>query len=179
MTVPYAERLLDNVKDAFRIVDPDANIPAPAGVDWDTMTDTLIEDPTVRRRRELCFRDDDINVDVQLTRRPYLIEAPEEDPRSLKALLNLKYDLVNAKIAPSVLANILPGLQRPWHERVAFIASIAKRHQLLMTYLWEDGPRVGRGWEKNEDNTHRCTGVPDALLLLEEEHRMTQSTVGD
>lgn len=182
MAIPYAERLLESAKRQFRARpgtrETDAKTPTPAAVDWDTITDTLVEDPEVRRRRELCFRDDEIKVDVQLTQRPYLIES-DDQTRSLKALFGLKRDLDKAGIATSVLARILPSLQRPWSERVAFVASIAKRHPLLMEHLWEDGGTLGQGWTKDAENTCRSTGLPDALLLLEEEHRMTQSTIDD
>ena len=60
-----------------------------------------------------------------------------------------------------------------------FLASVAKRHPLLMEQLWEEGEKWGPGWivEQGEGGKRtRVTGLPDALLLLEEEHRMARPT---
>ena len=72
-----------------------------------------------------------------------------------------------------MLARVLPSLQRPWSERVAFLASLAKRHSILCDQLWEEDDKTGPGWK--EDAKIRATGLPNALLLLEEERRMAQA----
>jgi hypothetical protein len=178
MAIPYAEELLSNAKNAFRLP-PDAHgstptQPTPAAVDWDSITDTLVDSPQARRNRELRFQDGERGFEVRLTQRPYVMEPNGELP-NLEQLLLLKSKLANANLAPSVLARILPSLRRPWSERVAFVASVAKRHPILMAQLWEDDIILGEAWQQIDDTT-RTTGLPDALLLLEEEHRMAQTT---
>lgn len=179
MAIPYAESLLASAKGKFRS-QPGANetiptTPTPAAVDWDTITDTLVDTPAARRSRELCFDDGELGVGVQLTRRPYVLEPAGEHP-DLDALFKLKAKLEAADISTSVLARILPSLQRPWSDRIAFIASLAKRHPLLKEQLWEGDTTLGDAWRVEPDGKTRVTGLPDALLLLEEEHRMAQAT---
>ena len=183
MSLPYTEELLRNAKNRFREesnADETPTDPSPAAVDWDSITETLVDTPEARRQRELFFEDSESEVrHIGLTRRPYSLAQDGPEPK-LKDLYDLKSALVREHVSPSVLARVLPALKRPWSQRVAFIASVAKRHPILMQQLWEGGAQPGAAWvthkDKNSDNTMRVTGFPDALLLLEEEHRMTQTT---
>jgi hypothetical protein len=121
---------------------------------------------------------------VQLTRRPYLLKKGQKNEPDLPSLLVLKDRLAgrkkeSEKVPASVRAKILPALKRPWSERVAFCASIAKRHPMLTEQLWEEEGRLGSAWFQDQANTRRETWLPDALLLLEEEHRAAQVTAGN
>ncbi len=177
LAIPYTESLLASAKGRFR-VSADSGKPTPAAVDWDAITDTLVDTPAARRNRELRFLDPDLgNTEIQLTRRPYIIEShgseTEGDNQDLADVQELAKKL--SPIPPSVRARILPSLQRPWSERVEFVASVAKRHGLIAELLWEDKNSLGKSWRQTDNNQPRTTGLPDALLLLEEEHRMKRA----
>lgn len=176
MAIPYAESLLASAKGRFR-ASPKSTCPTPAAVDWDTITDTLVDTPAARRNRELRFMDDELGREIQITRRPYLLGKGNLDQSGLDNLLDLKKKL--SHISPSVRARILPSLRRPWSERVAFVASVAKRHRVLMEELWEGGEELGRSWTEDGKSKSRVTGLPDALLLLEEEQRMARPTADE
>jgi len=176
MAIRYAESLLASAKGRYRNKDAAVQTPTPAAVDWDTITDTLVDTPAERRNRELRFVDDELGLNFQLTRRPYVLE-PSGDAPDIGKLLDLRDQL--GAIPPSVRARILPALRQPWSLRCEFLASVAKRHPLLMEQLWEEGEKWGPGWivEQGEGGKRtRVTGLPDALLLLEEEHRMARPT---
>ena len=164
MAIPYAESLLASAKGAFRNHSgKDDKEPMPAAIDWDVVTDTLIDTPAARRDRELRFTDNDLGKEVLLTRRPYSIEE-------LTDVLELREKL--ADLSNSVRAKILQMLTRPWSERVEFVASVEQRHPLVYELLWEGGRELNGGWK--EELNVRSTSVLDALILLEEEHRMQQ-----
>lgn len=178
MAIPYAESLLGNAKGTYRRTESAG--PTPAAIDWDAITDTLVDTPAARRRRELRFWDEELQAEIQLTRRPYVLEADGKNP-DLESLLELTAELRG--VPASVRARVLPSLRRPWSERIAFVASVAKRQEVLRRTLWEGSDLRGTEWfEQQKDPGHgksersRRTGVPDALLLLEEEHRRQQRT---
>lgn len=176
--IQYAESLLANAKGTYRRAE--ATGPTPAAVDWDVITDTLVDTPAARRRRELRFLDEELQAEIQLTRRPYVLEADGTNP-DLDSLFELIAKLRD--VPASVRTRILPSLRRPWSERIAFVASIAKRQAVLRKTLWEGDDLRGTEWSEhvknlgngNSERTRR-TGIPDALLLLEEEHRRQQKT---
>ena len=173
--IKYAESLLASAKGTYR-ADPKKNIPTPPAVDWDTITDTLVDTPAARRNRELRFRDPELGREIHLTRRPYLLEKGKGGP-DLESLESITEKL--AEIPRSVRATILPGLQQPWSERVAYTASLAKRQKFLWEQLREDSPHLGAAWHQAADNGIQATGLPDALLLLDEEHRLNQARDND
>jgi len=175
LAIRYAESLLASAKGKFR-ADPKASCPTLAAVDWDTITDSLVDTPAERRNRELRFHDPELNLEIQLTRRPYVLKRQAGTP-DLESLLELTEPL--AEIPRSVRANILPGLQQPWSQRVAFVASVAKGHLWLWEQLCEDGAQPGHAWQSSATNAVQATGLPDALLLLDEEHRLHQARDDD
>ncbi|MCR5164584.1 MAG: hypothetical protein K6C40_11250 [Thermoguttaceae bacterium] len=158
----YAENLLASAKSRFRETDLDKCTPSEPAVDWETLTETHVDSPAERRRREMWFRDEELGEEIALTDKPYTIEG-------LKKLeTGLMKDL--AKLPGSLRSSILPGLSQPWSLRTAFLASLGKRHPELWHNLGESG---GKWWLKNE----RKTQVIDALTLLDEERRMEQGTI--
>jgi hypothetical protein len=173
--IPYADSLLASAKGKYR-AHPKSNVATRPAVDWDTITDTLVDTPAARRNRELRFFDAELGREIQLTRRPYVLDGGNGHPE-LTSLLALKEKL--AHIPPSVRARILPSLQRPWSERIAFVASLAKRHKVFMDELWEGDAKPAPGWIPDDEAKVQATGWPDALLLLEEEHRLARPTVDD
>ena len=184
----YADSLLASAKGAFRSKGGEGK-PTPPGVDFDTITDSLVDSPAERRRRELWFTDAEAgNIQIHLTRRPYLLrEEPEWKTGQAKNALTigqleteyikpLEQDLKN-----SVRSLVLPGLRQPWSLRTIFLASIAKNHPLLKKRLWESASNdlAGDWWldESGKGTKIRKTAVIDALLLLDEQRRMNQETV--
>jgi|GEM_PF-1626574 len=169
--IRYAESLLASAKGRFR-ADPNTTQPTSAAVDWDTVTDSLVDTPAARRNRELRFHDPELDREIQLTRRPYLLNA-ESDGADLQSLEEWKAQL--ARVPRSVRATLLPGLQQPWSKRVAFTASVAKGHAFLWDQLREDSHELGEAWSRLNEKDVQVTGLPDALLLLDEEHRLSQA----
>lgn len=177
-SIPYAESLLASAKGGFRRHKP-KNQPTPAALDWEHITESMLDTPAARRNRDLRFHDADCHdVEIVLTRRPYAIES------ELGSLLQLQERLA-AAIPRSVLAEALHQFRRPWSDRVRWLAGTMKHHRQLDQWLreWpEDGGTWDLGstwrWEKEpaEDGTggRRSTSFIDAVLLLEERHRMTQ-----
>lgn len=170
MAIPYAGELLENAKDAFS----DGG-PKPAAVDWDHITDTLVLTPEEKRSRDLRFKDGDRGRTVHLTRRPYRLQSFGHSI-DLQHLIDLADELEACQIAPSTLAQLYPRLRRPWNERVAFLASLGKRHRWLMNYLWEASSHMGEGWSLTPNEEDQSTDILDAVTVLEERHRMEQTT---
>jgi hypothetical protein len=180
MGIDVAESLLKGAKNKYRDVKSGDFGPSPAAVDWESITESLVESPQERRQRELKFVDQELDdCEVVLFRRPYLLE-PLGDLPHLDQVNQLADEL--HMIPPSVRAQILPRLKGAWSERVAFFASVAKRHPILKKLLWEGSETLGAGWSERKTDAstgekvkvQRLTGVPDALLLLEEERRLKQ-----
>lgn len=176
MAIPYAESLLGSAKGTYRPEKPDEQ--TPAAIDWDSITDSLIDSPTDRRNRELRFLDSELGCEVRLTRRPYLLEPGERGP-DIQDLIELKEKL-RKRVSTSMQSKILPGLRDVWSQRVRFIASVAKNHEVLKEELWEGDESLGASWHPRDpkDAPIRMTSLPDALLLLEEDHRSSQTTLG-
>lgn len=185
MAIDFAESLLKNAKSRFRDRPVAPGGPTPAAVDWESITETLVESPAERRQRELEFIDAELpcsssppiagdaaaGCKVVLFSRPYALE-PLPTAMDISQIDSLANEL--KQIPTSVRAQVLPRLRRPWSERIAFLASVAKRHALLKELLWEGGSSLGRGWKGTPADPTRTTFVPDALLLLEEEKRLQQ-----
>ncbi|MCC5848937.1 MAG: hypothetical protein JJU29_12695 [Verrucomicrobia bacterium] len=181
--ISYAELLLASAKSRGREetdgIEPEKNgVPAPACVDWESVTEGVIDTPAARRQREYIFRDLDCNEKVLLTTRPMTLDEYAE----LEVLKN-HY----RKIPGTIRHEVLKNLQAAFWDRKVFLARLGKRTHSLVQDLEEgDQPRQPpRGkWvhrqpdpQRGEQYARRCTPVPDALLLLEEEHRMSFETI--
>jgi len=176
-SIPYAESLLASAKGGYRRHKPDGR-PTPAALDWEHITESMLDTPAARRNRDLRFQDADCqDVEIVLTRRPYAIDS------ELESLLQLQDRL--AALPRSLLAEALHQFARPWSDRVRWLVSTMKHHRQLDQWLRE-WPKDGGTWdlgstwrweeEPAEDGTggRRSTSFIDAVLLLEERHRMTQ-----
>lgn len=184
--IPYAEDLLKNAKRVYRQPlnqeDSEQRRPTAAAIDFEVVTDSLLDTPTERRRRELEFTDSELGVEVRLSRRPYRLFAqsvdanPSRKDDTWEKLDALADDLY--AIPPSVRAEFLPRMRGPWSQRVEFIASLQKRFASIAE-LYAEGitsdSQIGEGWYASEDNSREC-GLADALVLLEEEKRSRQAT---
>jgi hypothetical protein len=171
--IEYAESLLANAKSKYR-----DEKPMPAAVDFDVVTESLIDTPTERRRRELQFLDADLDQEVHLSRRPYRLDGSDND--SLDTLFELVEGL--GKLPGTIRSQLLPKMRQPWSERLEFLASIAKHHLQLFEMLQTDNANApGCVWEKtpgdNGSKVRLTTSLADALVLLDEENRVKQGKV--
>lgn len=174
--VAYAEDLLANAKRRGRRDQHDGR-PAPACVDWESVTEGLLDDPDTRRRRELVFIDGDLSTDgaterVELTRRPYTLS-------DFEALLGFATaDL--GDVPPSILHRLLPALRAGYHDRQLFRARLGKHQPALFDCLDEsfDHPRRAprSRWRRERPNGAwvRSTDLIDAFLLRQEQARVAQ-----
>jgi hypothetical protein len=173
-SIPYAESLLASAKGKGRQARA-ASGPAPACIDWESVTEGLVDHPASRRARELRFVDEDIDEVVELTRRPYTLEDFEE----LEALAR-SYRDIPATTRHQVLASLRSGAA----DRMVLVARLGKSCELLARHLLEGGkgrpslgPTSGGRWMVTANGDGRCTDVVDAMLLLEESARMEWETV--
>ncbi|MDR0610174.1 MAG: hypothetical protein LBG58_08705 [Planctomycetaceae bacterium] len=174
-SIPYAEKLLGSAKGKFRKDKKDKKDGevTPAAIDWEHITESMLDTPTARRNRDLVFYDEDIkdiNTKIILTERPYKIE-------DITKLEVLKQKL--RKIPSGLLAECQTILKLSWAKRIQRLAAIKKQNNEIFEMLKEkdfDG-KIGSTW--TEHNGERYTTFLDAVSLLEEEHRLTQTTTED
>lgn len=166
--LPYAELLLASAKSRGRRPPVEAG-PSPACIDWESVTEGLLDTPADRRNRELRFRDAETETVVELTRRPYTLQELVE----LESLVG-RY----GELPTTIRHQILPSLRAAFSDRQVFLARLGKHHEALVNDLQEgEDPRSRpRGRWKSGSSGERTTDVVDALLLLEEAQRMTWQT---
>ena len=179
--IAYAEALLASAKTRGRKVKAEivekgdsSPRPTPASIDWEHITDSVLQTPAIYRHRHLRFADPDIRKNVCLTMRPYTLE----DFASVEELVNKYRD-----IPTSTRHKVTSALAKSQNDRMAFVASIAKNHEALAQDLSEPGFEIfgsGRSkWIESSDHTEISTPVVDAMQLLEEEMRMKEGTNND
>jgi len=198
-----AENLLAMAKHRGRSVATPGS-PAPSAVDWETITESFVDHPAARRQRELVFFDQDINREVRLTARPYLLSDldPEAPSPFTKACKLLDHESVPRTLG----ARLFQVLRLPSAERRVELAAISKRHPSIYRALLDrtdvtrcgepdpmadltdaqrqlldrtDVTRCGEGWtvDATDHSRHiQTTSFLDALLLMEEEHRLSRET---
>lgn len=165
--VNFAESLLASAKSRGRKTAV-ANKPAEASIDWESVTDSVIDSPAARRQRDLLFKDEDLNKTIRLTQRPCTLSEYEEIEK-----LSERYK----DVSRSQLHNVLPAMRKGFYDRLAFVAEIAKRHSLACD-LAEPGYELNQDQSKWIDKDGvRSTPVIDAIQLLEETSRMEKETV--
>lgn len=184
--IQYAESLLASAKGKYRL---DPNEPTassrltPAAVDFDCVTDTLLDTPAARRQRDLSFHDEDLgSAKVFLTRRPYRLgEANDHPDADHIGELDRILDWLQTQAVPrSVLAEVQNRLNRPWAERTEFLYTLSRKHPELFAEL-EQPPHpavaMGKSWilkEKDGRPTEMRTSFLDALILHDEIRRQEQ-----
>lgn len=169
--IPYAEALLDSAKKRGRKI-AGKNQGAPACIDWEQITETLIDTPEDKRSRERIFYDEETGCRIRLTQRPYTLEQ-----FSVLEKTAWEYGQSRAKELPrTVRHKILPALKKGSADRLAFYAEIKKNHPLLFSDLneFESGKS---SWTTDEKTGEKSIGIIDALMLLEEDDRMDKETV--
>lgn len=172
--VNYAESLLASAKaEGRRKRSTNSAEPSPESIDWEQITDSIVDNPTARRQRELIFTDaDNGGVEVRLTARPYTLDRFNE----IERLSEEKYK----KLPVSICQSVLKGLRQGFSDRLAFVAEIAKHQPELAADITEKGFEIGKKeprWKYAKEDNSQETDVVDALLLLEERHRMRKETI--
>lgn len=170
IAITYSEALLANAKQRGRKV---KSIPKPPCIDWENVTETVIDTPLARRQRELIFLDDDINETVRLTTRPCTLNEFERI-EELVQQYNPK-DRGKRKIPSAIRHKILQLSKTAFYDRLTLIAELKKNHPLLFQHLNEYPDITGSRWVRVHNG--RMTDVIDAMLLIEEEERMYKETV--
>jgi hypothetical protein len=160
--INYAETLLANAKQRGR---KEGCTPSPACIDWEHLTETVIDTPAARRNRESVFYDNDIKETIRLTKKPYTFNDFEVVEDLAK---------VYKKIPRSMRHKVINSIRQGYYDRLAFVAEIMKNSKSLAEHLCEYPDITKSRWKRDDGN--RVTDVVDALLLVEEEERMTKET---
>lgn len=164
--VSYAESLLASAKGHGRKFAQKGK-PAVPCIDWEMVTESVIDTPAARRQRELIFMDEDINKTVCLTQRPCTLDEFEKIEELSKRYM---------EYPNTTLRKVLPAMQKGFYDRLAFIAKIAKRKRLVED-LAEPGFELnGCKTKWVEEGNVRSTPVIDAIQLVEEINRMEKET---
>jgi hypothetical protein len=164
--IPYAEALLASAKYEGRKTARTGK-PAEPCVDWESLTEGLIDSPQARRQRELRFFDSDIHQEVELTRRPYTLAALD----GVRSLVH-RYRTIPGTIRHQVRT----GLRAGFWDRKVFTARLGKHQPELVKDLEEEETLRSNGQRWTKTARGRSTDVVDALLLLEEDERMSWIT---
>ena len=163
MAIPYAESLLASAKGEGR-KHTRPNKPSPACIDFEVVTESMLDTPADRRNRELRFIDGDTDTVIELTERPYRLDRFSELRKEARHF---------EKIPRSIRHQLLPALRAGASDRLVFRAQIRKRHPELFTRLDEST------WSKRIDSvsdaTVLSTNILDQLTVIEEEHRLSQA----
>ncbi len=165
--IGYAEMLLGSAKGKGR-KEASANQPAPPCVDFEVVTEGLLDSPADRRHRQLVFKDGDAGGCVtRLTRRPYTVHE-------INALQ--QHPLV--QLPPSIRHDLMRGLRCGLHDRRLHLARLGKRAdaKLLKGLEQNDkGEPMGDNsyWTLNGKAVE--TDALDAMLLAEEANKLNGS----
>ena len=167
----YTETLLAGAKTRGRGLKKDKKQASPPCLDWENVTESMLLSPAERRQKELLFEDDETGKTIELSARPYSLDEFAEVEK-------VKSFFIDKKIPSTICYQLHPALLKSKPERMAFYAKLKKNHPELAAKLYE--PLPGRSesfgsWWRVENKT-QTTCVIDALLLIQEEKRMTQNT---
>ncbi len=169
--IPYSEALLGSAKGRGRKAFKKGEA-SPACIDWEQITDTVVDTPWAKRHRELVFFDEQISRVVKLTRRPYTLEAFTE----VETMAGQYGHDRKLKLPRSLRHKIFPALQKGFADRLGFYARIKKNHPDLFATLNEFDMKKS-GWTLDDESQEQSISLIDALLLLEEDSRMEKETV--
>lgn len=166
LAIPYAEELLSNAKNRGN----DAMVegqPPPACVDWESITEGLVESLALRRKRDYEIVDPEALEargkpagsgvpTTQLTDRPYTMEDFDHEVEARCARLR--------HVPHSVLVEARTRFRCPYYDRAAYRLSLAKHQPELAAELDEESrvPDPARDWRR----------TLDAIDVLTEERRM-------
>lgn len=156
-------------------------VPTPSCIDWESVTEGVLDTPTARRQRDALFYDSDIDELVSLTRKPYAMDDFEELLREADKLNQ------NAPepLPRTILHSVIDGLNQSYWQRQIASARLGKNQQIISAYLQESETlreksgrwEAGTGRYQGREIKMRSTDVIDILSLLEEGNRMSKQTV--
>lgn len=169
--IPYSEAILGSAKGRGR-KNFKRGEASPACIDWEQITDTVVDTPWAKRQREFMFFDEEIDRVVKLTKRPYTIE----EFWAVEEMAGRYGHDRKQKLPRSLRHKIFPALQKGFADRLCFYAEIKKNHPDLFHTLNEFDMKKS-GWTLSKDNQEQTISLIDALLLLEEDSRMEKETV--
>lgn len=170
--IDYAESLLANAKHRGREFAKTGQA-SPASLDWEFVTESMLDSPWARRQRDLEFIENGQN--IRLTCRPYLIEK-------FKELRKLSDDL--GEVPKSILSQVQSILSKPLPDRMAAAIRMAKHQPELAQAIWDS--ELAGEWPIGTNNKSRWftgdgdvrnTDLLDAIMLKEESQRMLKETV--
>ncbi|MDA1230649.1 MAG: hypothetical protein O2856_07740 [Planctomycetota bacterium] len=162
MAIPYAETLLASAKGEGRKHAINGK-PSPACIDYETVTESMLDTVTDRRNRELRFIDGDEDVLIELTQKPYSLDDFKELRRHAIELEN---------VPRSIRHDLLSRLRAGAADRVTFRAQVAKRSSELNQRLDENTWTIATC--RKTGKTIRSTSLVDQVEILEEMHRSLQ-----
>lgn len=167
----YAEQLLASAKTHGRDLKKKAGAKvSPACLDWESVTEGLLDSPGIRRRREFLFTDRETGNKIELTARPYAVSE-------FKELEKIRQEL--ATVPTNILYQFHSELSAPKEKRLAFYARIGKNYpgirEKLMEPLEGIETRYGSWWAVS--GTTQKTRLLDAILLMQEDSRLEKETV--
>ena len=168
----YAEQLLASAKTHGRTLKNGAKDEAsPACLDWESVTEGLLDSPAERRQREFQFTDFETGNQIKLTARPYALND------EFKELEKVRDEI--AKVPKNILYQFHPALREQKAKRLAFYARIGKNYpsiQQKMAEKLDDVISEYGEWWKVKDKVQK-TRLIDAVLLMQEDSRMEKETV--
>ena len=169
----YTEQLLASAKTHGRDLKQEKKTQvSPACLDWESVTEGLLDSPSARRRREFQFTDAETGRQVELTARPYTLTEFEK-------LTEIRKELEGKKIPKNILYQFHPELNAPKEKRMAFYARIGKNYRFIRENLAEELegiiPNYGPWWEIS--GKVQKTRLLDAVLLMQEDSRMEKETI--
>jgi hypothetical protein len=171
--LPYAETLQALAKSRGRESQSNG-APSPACVDFETITETLLDHPSTRRSRQLTFIDGDLDEEVRLTRRPYTMDAFQQ--------LSREAHRFRSRIPGSIRSQLLTQLRAGFDDRLVFASRLNKHQSELAAWLRENehGQQPdGSRWQwqqRSGQRALRTTDLIDLQILAEEERRQEQET---
>lgn len=157
MSIPYCENLLASAKGKGRSIANDGE-PSPACIDFEVITESMLDNVADRRNRELRFVDGDTGSVIELTQKPYELHTFEQ----------LEIEAEKLGTIPRSVRQQIPNALRSGHsDRVVFRALIGKNYPRLFHRLDEST------WNRSGQDS-LSTSILDELELLEERHRLSQ-----
>lgn len=168
----YAEQLLASAKTHGRDLKRDSHAKvSPACLDWESVTEGLLDTPRARRQREFLFHDGETGKQVELTARPYGMDE-------FAGLEKIKGEL--EKVPQNILYQLHPALRAQKVERMAFYARIGKNYPFIRENLMEPlagvEEKYGSWWDVSVKEKQK-TSLIDAVLLMQEDSRMEIETI--
>lgn len=175
-SIPYAEALLGSAKAKFRNKDENIKEPSPAAIDWENITETFIDNPGARRKRDLVFKDGDLNdLEIRLTQKPY----------KMSDFFKLRKEALELESLPKNFHSELKSiLTSQWAVRVMRLTSYNRsanaKLKTMLNDLIEQNNKINKYWFSGKDEKsgkeYQSTNILDMVSILDEVHRLEQVT---